>query len=79
MRDRWVTVGEAAKLLGVTRQRVHQLIRKGLLPAVRAANLPETERQRALQGKRKPKRKDVWLVSLWQYAAKSRRARRRRP
>jgi hypothetical protein len=71
MRNRWVTVGEAAKLLGVTRQRVHQLIREGLLPAVRAADLPETEH--------KPKRKGVWLVSPWQYAAKSRRARRRYP
>ncbi len=34
----YVSVGEAAKLLGISRQRVHQLIRKGRIRAIRVGN-----------------------------------------
>jgi hypothetical protein len=37
---RWSTVKEAAREIGVTRQRVHQLIRKGLLGEARMFSTP---------------------------------------
>jgi excisionase family DNA binding protein len=33
--DEWLTTPEAAKILNVTRQRVHQLIQSGALPGIK--------------------------------------------
>ena len=55
---RWATVAEAAREYGVTRQRIHQLIRKGSLGETRLMGTP---------------RGDVWLIR-WPFVRTSRAA-----
>jgi hypothetical protein len=35
----WVTVGEAAKMLGVSRQRIHQLLNQAALTATKSESI----------------------------------------
>lgn len=55
--DDLISVAEAAPALGVTKHRVHQLIRDGRLPATRIANAYAVRRRDlALVADRKPGR-----------------------
>jgi len=58
---RWVTVSEAARHFGVTRQRVHKMICKGATPAMRASELSEAQRKQIVTRRR---RRDMWVVQL---------------